>query len=160
MSLPRSCVSDAEASKSDRAFEVVDHRAGLRDAEGLPGALRIERLDVNDDATIAVPDGTRIVVNNAGVECANEAIEFGSIEDHWKFLFEANVFGLVRVLQRAVPVLRAGGGGVLCNVTSSSILAPVPFLGMYRASKAAVSALGESLAAEVAQFGKIGRAHV
>ena len=49
--------------------------------------------------------------------------------------------------------MRAAGGGVICNITSSSTLAPVPFLGAYRASKAAVSAIGESLAAEVAQFG-------
>ncbi len=42
---------------------------------------------------------------------------------------------------------------MICNITSSSILAPVPFLGTYRASKAAVTALGESLAAEVAPFG-------
>ena len=125
----------------------------VADATGLAGALRVERLDVNDDASIVVPAGTSIVVNNAGVECANEAVEFGDVDDHWKYLFEANVFGLVRVTKRAIPVLRAAGGGVLCNVTSSSILAPVPFLGMYRASKAAVSAMGESLAAEVAQFG-------
>ena len=42
---------------------------------------------------------------------------------------------------------------MICNVTSSSMLAPVPFLGAYRSSKAAVSAIGESLQAEVAQFG-------
>src|SRR5205085_5414017 len=71
---------------------------------------------------------------------------------------------LVEVTKRAVPIMRSAGGGVICNVTSSSTLAPVPFLGTYRASKAAVTALGESLAAEVAQFGirvieiKIGRA--
>jgi NAD(P)-dependent dehydrogenase (short-subunit alcohol dehydrogenase family) len=49
--------------------------------------------------------------------------------------------------------MRDAGGGVICNITSSSLLAPVPFLGTYRASKAAVTAMGESLAAEVAQFG-------
>ena len=143
-----------------QGFEVVatmrnprDGDALLAEGVGLAGELRVDRLDVNDDSSIVVPDGTTIVVNNAGVECANEAIEFGDIDEHWKYLFEANVFGLVRVTKRAIPVLRASGGGVLCNVTSSSILAPVPFLGMYRASKAAVSALGESLAAEVAQFG-------
>src|SRR5262249_42533518 len=53
----------------------------------------------------------------------------------------------------AVPKLRASGGGVVCNVTSSSLLAPVPFMAIYRASKMAVTAIGESLAAEVAQFG-------
>ncbi|HTD49190.1 MAG TPA: SDR family NAD(P)-dependent oxidoreductase, partial [Acidimicrobiia bacterium] len=49
--------------------------------------------------------------------------------------------------------MRDAGGGVICNVTSSSLLAPVPFLGAYRSSKAAVSAIGESLQAEVAKFG-------
>src|SRR6267143_2025580 len=59
----------------------------------------------------------------------------------------AVVTGASRGIGRAVAV------GVICNVTSSSTLAPVPFLGTYRASKAAVTAIGESLAAEVAQFG-------
>jgi NAD(P)-dependent dehydrogenase (short-subunit alcohol dehydrogenase family) len=41
----------------------------------------------------------------------------------------------------------------VCNVTSSSIFAPVPFYAPYRSSKAAVSAIGESLRAELAPFG-------
>ncbi len=71
----------------------------------------------------------------------------------WRSLFETNVFGLVEVTRAAVPLMRASGGGVICNVTSSSMLAPVPFLGAYRASKAAVTAIGRVAAAEVAQFG-------
>jgi NAD(P)-dependent dehydrogenase (short-subunit alcohol dehydrogenase family) len=133
-----------------------DVRAGeslIAEAQGCAGDLRVEHLDVNDVASISIDHDVTILVNNAGVETENESIEHGDVDAHWKYLFEANVFGLVRVTQRAIPVLRANGGGVICNVTSSSILAPVPFLGMYRASKAAVMALGESLAAEVAQFG-------
>jgi NAD(P)-dependent dehydrogenase (short-subunit alcohol dehydrogenase family) len=42
---------------------------------------------------------------------------------------------------------------VICNVTSSSVLAAVPFYAVYRASKAAVSAVSESLRCEVAPFG-------
>jgi NAD(P)-dependent dehydrogenase (short-subunit alcohol dehydrogenase family) len=42
---------------------------------------------------------------------------------------------------------------VIVNITSSSILAPVPFYEVYRSSKAAVSAVGESLRAELAPFG-------
>jgi NAD(P)-dependent dehydrogenase (short-subunit alcohol dehydrogenase family) len=68
-------------------------------------------------------------------------------------MFETNVFGLIEVTRHAIPVLRASGGGVLCNVTSSSILAPVPFYAPYRASKAAVMVLGESLRTELAPFG-------
>ena len=71
----------------------------------------------------------------------------------WRRLFETNVFGLVEVTKHAIPPMRAAGGGVICNITSSSTLAPVPFLGAYRGGKAAVTAIGESLAAEVAQFG-------
>jgi len=73
--------------------------------------------------------------------------------DAWRAIYETNVFGLVAVTRHAIPALRDSGGGVICNVTSSSVLAPVPFLGAYRSSKAAVSAIGESLMAEVAKWG-------
>lgn len=144
---------------AQRGFDVV---ATMRDpavgatlpdeAAGGTGSLRVERMDVTDASTISLPDGLRVLVNNAGVEDDNLPVEEMPI-DVWRKLFETNVFGLVEVTRRAIPKLRAGGGGVICNVTSSSILAPVPFLGAYRASKAAVSAIGESLMAEVAPFG-------
>lgn len=38
-------------------------------------------------------------------------------------------------------------------MTSSSLLVPVPFYGVYRASNAAVAALSETLAVELGQFG-------
>jgi short-subunit dehydrogenase len=38
---------------------------------------------------------------------------------------------------------------VICNVSSAALLFPMPFYSIYRASKAAVAALGESLAAEL-----------
>jgi NAD(P)-dependent dehydrogenase (short-subunit alcohol dehydrogenase family) len=139
-----------------RGFDVV---ATMRDpaaGEGLvaegSGRLRVQRLDVNDPESIDLPDDLRVLVNNAGVEDDNLPLETMPSEV-WRKLFETNVFGLVEVTKRAVPILREAGGGVICNVTSSSILAPVPFLGAYRASKAAVGAIGESLQAEVAQFG-------
>jgi NAD(P)-dependent dehydrogenase (short-subunit alcohol dehydrogenase family) len=131
-----------------------DTTATMRDpaaGAGLDG-MRVERLDVNDPESIVVPEGLRVLVNNAGVESDNLPIELMP-SDTWQRLFATNVFGLVEVTKRAIPVMRAAGGGVICNVTSSSTLAPVPFLGAYRASKAAVSAIGESLAAEVAPFG-------
>lgn len=136
-----------------RGYSVV---ATMRDpaaGSGLPGGIEVRRLDVNDQATIDLPDDLKIVVNNAGVEADNLPIEHGDVDRHWRHLFEANVFGVVRVTRAAIPILRLNGGGVICNVTSSSILAPVPFLGMYRASKAAISAMSESLQAEVRAFG-------
>ena len=142
-----------------RGFDTV---ASMRDpvaggalpdeAAAFGGALRVERLDVTRPETINFPDGLTVLVNNAGVEKPHPAFEDTPAE-LWRSMFDTNVFGLIEVTRRAIPRLRASGGGVLCNVTSSSILAPVPFYAPYRASKAAVSAVGESLRAELAPFG-------
>jgi len=136
---------------SARGFDVIATMRDTADAKDLDG-VRVERLDVTDPSTINLPDDLRVLVNNAGVESDNLPLEFMP-DDGWRKLFETNVFGLVNVTRAAIPIMRANGGGIVCNITSSSELAPVPFLGTYRASKAAVTALGESLAAEVAQFG-------
>jgi len=141
-----------------RGFEVVATMRNPADGAELPaeaGAgtkLRVDRLDVNDASTMNLPAGLRVLVNNAGVESDNLPVEVMPAEA-WRAIFETNVFGLVEVTKHAIPIMREAGGGVICNVTSSSMLAPVPFLGAYRSSKAAVSAIGESLQAEVAPFG-------
>ncbi|MGH9014355.1 MAG: SDR family NAD(P)-dependent oxidoreductase [Acidimicrobiia bacterium] len=114
--------------------------------------LRVAALDVTEPDTIRLPDGLRVLVNNAGVERPHLPFEATPLE-LWREMFETNVFGLVEVTRRAIPLMRAAGGGVVCNITSSSMFAPVPFYAAYRAGKAAVSALGESLRTELAPFG-------
>lgn len=113
--------------------------------------LTVERLDVTEPASIHVPEGLRVLVNNAAVDAPNQAIEQALVE-HWREVFETNLFGLVEVTRRMLPTLREAGG-VVCNVTSCSTLVEVPFYGIYRASKAAVSALGDSLRAELRPHG-------
>lgn len=144
---------------ASRGFEVVATMRNPAAGESLVAeaassgcALRVERLDVTDPATISIPDGLRVIVNNAGVEAEHPPFEHTPL-DLWRTMFETNVFGLVEVTRRAIPTLRAAGGGVICNVTSSSILAPVPFYAPYRSSKAAVMAIGESLRTELAPLG-------
>ncbi len=116
------------------------------------GSVRAERIDMDDPATFTIPDGLRVLVNNAGIERQYLPVEHTDITD-WRAVFETNLFGLVELTRRAVTEMRRGGGGVVCNITSSSILAAVPFYAVYRASKAAVSAFGESLRCEVEPFG-------
>jgi NAD(P)-dependent dehydrogenase (short-subunit alcohol dehydrogenase family) len=139
------------AELAARGFETIATMRNVADGTDLTG-VQVRHLDVTDPASIDLPVGLRVLVNNAGVESDNLPVEKMPSEA-WRALFETNVFGLVEVCKRAVPLMRATGGGVICNITSSSTLAPVPFLGAYRATKAAVTAIGESLAAEVAQFG-------
>ena len=140
-------------------FEVVASMRNPAAGAGLPaeakamgGRLRVERLDVTDPSTLAMPDGLRVLVNNAGVEREYLPVEHQPLAQ-WREIFETNVFGLLEVTKRAIPKLRASGGGVLCNITSSSYLAAIPFYSAYRASKMAVAALGEGLRAELAPFG-------
>jgi NAD(P)-dependent dehydrogenase (short-subunit alcohol dehydrogenase family) len=141
-----------------RGFEVVATMRDPAGGDGLAaevgdaGKIRVDRLDVNDASTMKMPAGLRVLVNNAAVESDNLPVEVMPA-DAWRTIFETNVFGLVEVTKHAIPLIRDAGGGVICNITSSSLLAPVPFLGAYRSSKAAVSAIGESLQAEVAKFG-------
>jgi NAD(P)-dependent dehydrogenase (short-subunit alcohol dehydrogenase family) len=119
------------------------------------GALRVAALDVTRPETIDLPADVRVLVNNAGVEGPWLPLEEEPLDD-WRAIFETNVFGLVEVTRRALPRLRqagASGGACICNVTSCSLFAPMPFFAAYRASKAAVSALGESLRVELAPFG-------
>ncbi len=142
-----------------RGFETVatmrnsdDGGELLETADRAGATLRVATLDVTRPETIELPDGLRVLVNNAGVERPHLPFESTPLE-LWREMFETNVFGVIEVTRRAIPLLRAADGAVLCNVTSSSMFAPVPFYGVYRASKAAVSAIGESLRVELAPFG-------
>jgi NAD(P)-dependent dehydrogenase (short-subunit alcohol dehydrogenase family) len=141
-----------------RGYRAVAAMRDVRAGEGLgaeagaPAAIEVSRMDVTRPETIQLPEDLRVLVNNAGVEAAYLPVEEAPVS-MWREIFETNLFGLLEVTKRAIPLMRQGGGGVICNVTSSSILAPMPFYAAYRASKAAVSALGESLRAEVAPLG-------
>lgn len=117
--------------------------------------LRILPLDVTDPDSIsrAIEDAGMIdvLVNNAGFGGA-APVELMSI-DTARALFETNTLGTLATLQAVMPQFRARRAGVVINVTSSTTLKTLPLVGVYRASKAAVNALTESLAIEVQAFG-------
>lgn len=116
--------------------------------------LRILALDVTS------PDSIReaveaagpidVLVNNAGFGAGVpiELIEPGTA----RALFETNTLGTLAMIQAVLPQFRARRAGVIINVTSSVTLKPLPLVSTYRASKAAVNALTESLAVEVEPF--------
>lgn len=92
-----------------------------------------------------------VVVNNAGYSLVGTVEEAG--EADVRALFDANYFGTLRVIQAALPLLRDQGSGHIIGVSSSLGLVPLPLIGSYCATKAAVESIHESLAAEVAAFG-------
>ena len=117
------------------------------------------RLDVTDrDAVFAAVKeahdrfgGLDVVVNNAGYG------QFGMIEEiseaEARAQFDTNVFGALFVTQAALPYLRAQGSGHILQVSSIGGISAFPNIGIYNASKWALEAFSQSLAAEVADFG-------
>jgi len=140
----------------ERGWQVVATMRTPR-AEVLPPSerLRVLALDVTDRASVrsAVETAGRIdvLVNNAGF---GAAVPFEATSlDTARALFETNTFGTMAVTQAVLPQMRERGAGAIVNVTSSVTLKALPLVGVYRASKAAVNAFTESLAAEVEPFG-------
>lgn len=74
-----------------------------------------------------------VLVNDAEVESAG-ALEEVSIEEA-KAQFETNFFGVVRMVKEVLPLMRGQKHGQIINVSSLSGLSPIPFMGMYSASK-------------------------
>lgn len=139
-----------------RGFDTVATMRNPADGLGLADEadtrLTVATLDVNDPATFTIPDDLRVLVNNAGVDSAYLPVEHSHLDD-WRAVFETNVIGLVAVTMAAIPALRSNRPSVVCNVSSSSIVASVPFYAAYRASKAAVSAIDDTLRVELAPSG-------
>jgi NAD(P)-dependent dehydrogenase (short-subunit alcohol dehydrogenase family) len=127
------------------------------DAELLPATdrLRILRLEVTDPGsitrTVADAGAIDVLVNNAGFG-APAPIELTAPETT-RSSFETNTLGTLAMIPAVLPALRKRRAGVIVNVTSTVTLKPLPLLGVYRASKAAVNALTESLAVEMEPFG-------
>jgi len=136
------------------------------------GARRLERmaplaalgakvlfLDLADDATIVSAVDTveksagrlDVLVNNAGYSA------YGAVEDvplaEARRLFEVCVFGLGRLTQLALPIMRGQRAGRIVNVGSMGGRFGEPFAAWYHAAKFAVEGLSDCLRMEAAPFG-------
>jgi NAD(P)-dependent dehydrogenase (short-subunit alcohol dehydrogenase family) len=125
--------------------------------ENLP--IRIVEMDVNKDNSVKttiekiVRERNRIdvLVNNAGYGL------FGALEDlpmeEIKRQYETNVFGVIRVSQNVLPIMRAQRYGIIINISSISGLAGIPSQSVYVSTKFALEGLSESLSFEVETYG-------
>jgi NAD(P)-dependent dehydrogenase (short-subunit alcohol dehydrogenase family) len=128
-------------------------------ARRAPGRSIALRLDVTDDAAISsrVPEavdaagGLDILVNNAGYSLIG-AVEETSPAEVWQIM-ATNFGGPVRLTQAVLPCFRRQGGGHVVNVSSVAGTVGFPWSAMYSASKSAVAAWSDALAAEVSGFG-------
>jgi NAD(P)-dependent dehydrogenase (short-subunit alcohol dehydrogenase family) len=91
------------------------------------------------------------LVNNAGYG------QRGPVEqvplDAIKRNFETNVFALVALVQRVIPVMRAQGGGRIVNIGSVAGKIARPMTSVYDSTKHAVEGLTDGLRGELKPFG-------
>jgi short-subunit dehydrogenase len=91
-----------------------------------------------------------VLINNAGFELAGALEELSPQEAEAQF--ETNFFGVVRMINAVLPSMRQQKRGRIVNVGSLSGLSPIPFLGIYSASKFALEGYTEALRHEVKPF--------
>lgn len=124
-----------------------------------PHGITMLVCDVTDEASVksliddVVAQAGRIdlVVNNAGVGLLGGAEE-SSIAQAQR-LFDVNVFGVARVVNAVLPVMRAQGAGRIINMSSILGLIPSPYNAFYASTKHAIEGYSESLDHEVRAFG-------
>ena len=128
-------------------------------AEGFENNTLVLPLDVNDkeQVTSAVAKTIEkfgkidVLVNNAGYGYFSSIEE--AEEEKIRAQFETNFFGLVKMTQAVLPIMREKKHGHIINFSSIGGLKSFTATGFYHATKFAVEGLSESLAQEVAPLG-------
>jgi short-subunit dehydrogenase len=88
-----------------------------------------------------------LLVNNAGIGLLGGAEESSVAQA--KALFDVNVFGVVRLTNAVLPIMRRQRSGRIINLSSVLGLIPAPFNAFYSSTKHAVEGYSESLDHEV-----------
>ena len=142
---------------SMRNLEKSKNLTEIAKKEKLP--LQVVQLDVNNDGSVKdvlvkilkADQRIDVLINNAGYGL------FGSVEDtsieEIKAQFETNFFGVVRVTQQVLPLMRRQNSGTIVNVSSVGGRIGLPALSAYHSTKFALEGLSESIAFELEPFG-------
>jgi NAD(P)-dependent dehydrogenase (short-subunit alcohol dehydrogenase family) len=122
-------------------------------------SLKTMQLDVTDDVSVTnaikaiKSESTRIdvIVNNAGYGLVG-AFEELSL-DEIKQQYETNFFGVIRVTQAIIPIMRKQKSGRIINISSGAGRFGYPGGSAYVSTKFAMEGLSESLSYELDPFG-------
>jgi len=146
-----------ELARQGARIVVADLRGAEEAASVFPDGVGIT-ADVGDEASVQrlVDEvvercGTvDVLVNNAGLYASLEMRSFEQIPlEEWRQVMDVNVASMFLMARAVVPVMRAGGGGRIVNISSGTPFRGVPFLLHYVTSKGAIVAFTRALAKEL-----------
>jgi short-subunit dehydrogenase len=110
-----------------------------------------EEIDKVINLTVHSFQRIDIWVNNAGkgiMDASNQA-DMANVRD----VFNLNFFGALESMQAVVPVMKHQGSGTIINISSVAGHIPLPFHGVYSATKFAMNAVGKAARVELRQAG-------
>jgi NADP-dependent 3-hydroxy acid dehydrogenase YdfG len=113
---------------------------------------RALRLDVTDDASVASLERelerVDVVVHSAGGALGLDPVEKADVEQ-WRWMYDSNVLGVLRVHRALLPKLRASGNGHVVVLGSIAGFEVYPGGAGYTGVKHAVNALCRTLRLEL-----------
>ncbi|MGW5152857.1 SDR family oxidoreductase [Rhodococcus koreensis] len=140
---------------ASRGFHVVLGARRLDRCLGIAeeiGGTAIE-LDITSDQSVSEfagrIDDVSLLVNNAGGARGMSTIAEADIDD-WRWMWETNVLGTLRLTKALIPALLASERGVIVTVTSTAALEIYPGGGGYTSAKHSERVLHRLLEAELA----------
>jgi NADP-dependent 3-hydroxy acid dehydrogenase YdfG len=121
-------------------------------AAELGAGARAAALDVTDTDSVtafcaAVPD-CRVLVNNAGGALGLAPVADAD-EEQWRWMYDANVLGVMRVTRALLPALVSSGDGHVVTIGSIAGHQPYPGGAGYNAAKFGVRAVMQVLRQEL-----------
>jgi NAD(P)-dependent dehydrogenase (short-subunit alcohol dehydrogenase family) len=141
-------LGDVERGPLDDAVIAVE-KSGVP-VLGVPTDVRFaDQVDALAAATIERFGRVDVICNNAGVATMSGPTWEVPLED-WRWVMEVNLSGVVHGIRSFVPHLVAQNAGHVVNTASMAGVSAGPGMAPYLASKHAVVALSEGLAAELA----------
>ncbi|BCI91454.1 hypothetical protein NIIDMKKI_66600 [Mycobacterium kansasii] len=136
------------ARRADRISDLADQIGGTAVV-----------ADITDDKAVAVLAAglsrVDVLVNNAGGAKGLELVADADLQ-HWRWMWETNVLGTLRVTRALLPKLIESGDGLIVTVTSIAALEVYDGGAGYTAAKHAQGALHRTLRGAA---GKAGPAH-
>jgi NAD(P)-dependent dehydrogenase (short-subunit alcohol dehydrogenase family) len=149
----------AELFLTDRNAEGLEQT--VADARALGGTVSAHRaLDVSDYEQVAAfaadihgaHPSMDVVMNIAGVSAWGTVSHL--THEHWESMVSINLMGPIHVIETFVPpMVAAGRGGHLVNVSSAAGLVALPWHAAYSASKYGLRGLSEVLRFDLARHG-------
>jgi len=107
-----------------------------------------DAVDALFDAATLFLGGLDVLVNNAGITGPTAPVDSVSVED-WDRTIAVDLNGMFYCVRRAVPMLKASGGGSIINLSSIGGRLGYPLRSAYSAAKWGVVGFTKSLAIEL-----------